>query len=66
MTQRMEGYLPASISDLPNGCMTGTGDADPVVAMVHFEGLLVRKDGWLMVMEYQKSSATFEEWEAAK
>ena len=43
-----------------------TGDADPVVAMVHFEGLLVRKDGWLMAMEYQKSPATFEEWEAAK
>ncbi len=32
---------------------------------IHFEGLLVKKDGgWLMVMEYQKSPATVEEWEA--
>lgn len=31
---------------------------------VHFDALLVKKDkGWLMVMEYQKSRATEEEWE---
>ena len=36
------------------------------VALVHFEALLVKKDGrWLMVMEYQKGSATDEEWDAA-
>lgn len=36
------------------------------VVMVHFEGLLVRKNGnWLMVMEYQKQPATDAEWEAA-
>ncbi len=30
---------------------------------VHFEALLVKKgSGWLMVMEYQKSKATEEEW----
>jgi uncharacterized protein (TIGR02246 family) len=35
------------------------------VAMVHFEGLLTKKDGrWLMMMEYQKSMATEAEWEA--
>lgn len=33
--------------------------------MVHFEMLLVKKDGkWLGVMEYQKDPATKEEWEA--
>jgi hypothetical protein len=32
---------------------------------VHFEALLVRKDGWLMMMEFQKAPATPEEWEAA-
>jgi hypothetical protein len=32
---------------------------------VHFEALLVKKDGWKMMMEYQKSVATPEEWEAA-
>lgn len=31
---------------------------------MHFEGLLVKKDGWKMVMEYQQSMATSEEWEA--
>lgn len=36
------------------------------VALVHFEALLVKKDGkWLMVMEYQKEPATDEEWGAA-
>ena len=32
---------------------------------VHFEALLVKKGGWLMVMEYQKRPATPEEWAAA-
>ena len=37
------------------------------VALVHFEALLVKKDGrWLMVMEYQKGSATDDEWDAAE
>jgi ketosteroid isomerase-like protein len=33
--------------------------------IVHFEALLIRKDGWKMMMEYQKSPATQAEWEAA-
>lgn len=42
-------------------------DGSPAVATVHFESLLVRKDGkWLMMMEYQQAPATDEEWEAAK
>jgi hypothetical protein len=32
---------------------------------IHFEALLVKKDGWAMVMEYQKSVASSAEWEAA-
>ncbi len=32
---------------------------------IHFEGLLVKKGGWTMVMEYQKSVASSAEWEAA-
>jgi hypothetical protein len=32
---------------------------------VHFEALLVNRGGWKMVMEYQKTMATLEEWEAA-
>jgi uncharacterized protein (TIGR02246 family) len=42
-------------------------DGTPGVALVHFESLLVRKDGeWLMVMEYQQAAATDEEWQAAR
>ncbi|WP_223032990.1 nuclear transport factor 2 family protein [Hanstruepera marina] len=40
------------------------GDNKQEIA-VHFEMLLVKKDGkWLGVMEYQKDPATEEEWEA--
>ena len=35
-------------------------------ALIHFEALFVKKDGWLMTMEYQKTPATKEEWEALK
>jgi ketosteroid isomerase-like protein len=28
----------------------------------HFEGLLVDRDGWKMVMEYQKATATVDDW----
>ncbi|MBT8477396.1 MAG: nuclear transport factor 2 family protein, partial [Gemmatimonadetes bacterium] len=43
-----------------------SADAEAVVALVHFEALLVKKDGrWLMVMEYQKEPATDAEWDAA-
>lgn len=41
-------------------------DGETTIAPVHFEALLVKKDGeWLMLMEYQKEMATEEEWEAA-
>ncbi len=41
-------------------------DGEDAVSLVHFEALLVKKDGrWLMLMEYQKESATNEEWDAA-
>jgi ketosteroid isomerase-like protein len=33
---------------------------------LHFEALLVKKDGWKMMMEYQKEPATEEEWAAAE
>ncbi|MFV1885267.1 MAG: hypothetical protein ACMZ7B_12320 [Balneola sp.] len=38
---------------------------EPQVFIAKFEGLLVKKsDGWKMMMEYQISQATEEEWEA--
>jgi hypothetical protein len=33
---------------------------------VRFEALLVKRDGWKTLMEYQKSPATSEEWAALK
>jgi hypothetical protein len=42
------------------------GEAESV-AMLHFEGLLVRNDeGWLLIMEFQQEAATDAEWEAAR
>ncbi len=44
-------------------------DIDPEVAdirkdYIHFEALLLKRDGWKIMMEYQKSTATVEEWNA--
>ncbi len=33
-------------------------------SLIHFEGLLVMHNGWKLAMEYQKSVATQEEWDA--
>lgn len=42
-------------------------DGAETVAMLHFEGLLVKKDaGWLLLMEFQQEPATDAEWEAAR
>ncbi|WP_439483612.1 hypothetical protein [Cyclobacterium plantarum] len=33
---------------------------------IHFDGLLVKEGTWKMMMEYQKSAATKEDWDALK
>lgn len=33
---------------------------------IHFDGLLVKEGTWKMIMEYQKSAATKEDWDALK
>jgi ketosteroid isomerase-like protein len=43
---------------------TSTGEVTD--QYVHFSALLVKKDGWKMVMEYQQSVATVDEWNALK
>ena len=43
-----------------------SNEGDSTDVYIHFEALLVKKDGWEMMMEYQKASATEEEWSAAK
>lgn len=41
------------------------GEGNRTGQFIHFEALLVRKESWKMMMEYQKSVATREEWDAA-
>lgn len=44
----------------------GLDSGDMEARYVHFEALLLKSDGWKMVMEYQKQPATREEWDAAE
>lgn len=45
--------------------VNGAGEVSE--SRVHFEALMVKKDGaWLMLMEYQKEPATPEEWNALR
>lgn len=41
-------------------------EGEEVVAFMAFEGLMVKKDRWLMLMEYQKQEVSEEEWNALK
>ncbi|MEM7393027.1 MAG: hypothetical protein AAF492_11840 [Verrucomicrobiota bacterium] len=41
-------------------------EGKPIKDYIHFEGLLLKEDGWKIIMEYQKSRATEKEWEALK
>ena len=45
---------------------TVDSEGNPTAAYVHFEGLLVKKDRWKTLMEYQKAEASKEEWDALK
>jgi hypothetical protein len=45
---------------------TVDAEGKPTKAYIHFEALLVKRGGWKMMMEYQKSKATAEEWEKLK
>lgn len=45
---------------------TITPDGKVVKEYIHFEELLVKREGWKVLMEYQKSKATPEEWDALK
>lgn len=42
-------------------------DSNPSVSYIHFEGLMTKVNGeWKMIMEYQISLATEEEWKSLK
>ncbi len=38
----------------------------PTDVYIHFEALLVKREGWKLIMEYQKGPATEGEWAAAE
>ncbi len=63
-TQRLHDATTAHETGIFRYTYTPQG-GEQTVAQVHFNALLVRKDGvWLMLMEYQKQPATAEEWDA--
>lgn len=65
LTQRLNDETTAHETGIFRYTFTPEG-GEATVAPVHFEAVLVKKDGeWLMLMEYQKEMATEEEWEAA-
>lgn len=64
-TRRLHDATTAHETGIFRYANTPRGGAE-TVAFVHFESLLVRKDGaWVTLMEYQKEPATAEAWEAA-
>ena len=65
LTERLVGETTAHESGIFRYFLTPE-EGEEQVALIHFEALLVKKDGrWLMLMEYQKGPATEEEWAAA-
>jgi len=60
-TQRLHNADTAHVTGI--FCYTShEGLENPVVLCVHFEALLVRKNDWKILMEYQKESATEAQW----
>jgi uncharacterized protein (TIGR02246 family) len=65
LTERLVGETTAHETGIFRYFLTPE-EGEEQVALIHFEALLVKKDGrWLMLMEYQKGPATEEEWAAA-
>ena len=65
-TQRLHDETTAHETGIFRYANTPRGGVE-TVAFIHFEALLVRKDGsWLMLMEDQERPATVAEWEAAR
>lgn len=45
--------------------MSRTPGGSSIEQILHFEALLVKKDGWKLIMEFQQSLASVAEWDAA-
>jgi len=64
-TQRISDPTTAHETGIFHYSMVGA-DGQRTDQYIHFEALLTKKQDWKMMMEYQKSPATREEWEAAR
>lgn len=64
-TQRLHDTETAHETGIYHYAME-TDDGERSDSYAHFEALLVNKNGWKTIMEYQKSSASRQEWHAAK
>lgn len=62
-TQRFRDPTTAHEAGIFHYSMTGE-DVESVDAYMFFEALLVKKDGWKTLMEYQKAPATQADWDA--
>ena len=63
-TQRLSDATTAHETGMFHYSVVGA-DGQRTEQYVHFEALLIVKQDWKMMMEYQKSPATQAEWEAA-
>jgi hypothetical protein len=63
-TQRLSDETTAHLTGMFHYAVVDGAGARTEQA-VHFEALLINTNGWKMMMEYQKSLASQEEWEAA-
>lgn len=63
-TERLNDGTTAHETGIFNYRLEGA-DGQVSDQFIHFEALLVHRGGWVMMMEFQKESATAEEWEAA-
>ena len=62
-SQRLHDEVTAHETGIFRYANTPSGGTEKV-ALVHFDALLVKKDGgWLMLMEYQRGRATQQEWD---
>ena len=62
--QRLGDETTAHESGIFRYTATGADGKNIRKSYIHFEALLLKRDGWKIMMEYQKFEATVEEWNA--
>ena len=62
-SQRYSDGVTAHETGIFRYAFTPAGGAE-TVSLIHFEALMVKKDGWKMMMEFQRGPASEAEWAA--